>query len=1419
MARCRTMDGVVVEDISTRKTRRGKIVRTVRERYLRDDVLCRSERCLSCLDRSRTIDTADGSSVGTRGNILLGGAGTDDTAQIVYTVLDPEVVQVYIDLLVSVTEFRNIIFPQTVFDNYSTSGDNDAVAHLHSHSRFTNKLNEFLSDAVRQSIVFPNEHFVSTYVHRQTGETRTARAGRAVCAVASWYVDHLQGCADVVLVSNLESTRDLATDLGVKAMSLTEYIRSCLFADQSATKVEQAMEQYHSIKQSIRSLIDAQQSEQDDSVDGDDIAETANRGVGGRSLFSQHKGADALLAGIKSGLFMRGKIAVNPHVTDEAFVRVSEGVGIGLSGAEVFIPNRYARNRAVHNDVVAVRILPKEKWMIPRSRTQFESSEGGGGGGKIAGSDSGGAFVMPTGRIVGIMQRNWRPYVATLQLEQSRETGSGGDGGSAGEKGGKTRHQVDGVGQATSHMRNVLVVPMDKKIPKIRIGTRQAVQLSNARIVVTLDSWDTDSHYPRGHYVRNLGEIGERETAIGAILVENEVRTEPFGTKALACLPEHPLDPTIPWRAPQDEIDRRRDLRSAQVFSIDPPGCQDIDDALSARRVYDDTLGRYVLEVGVHIADVTHFVPHKSALDLEARDRGTSVYLADRRIDMLPTLLSERLCSLRSDEDRLAVSVLWKMDETTMEVLDEWYGRTVIRSRYEMNYAMAEAIVMDGGSHATSSSLLSKAELSKLLTEKGLDYADVRGDLLRLTAVARHFRNERMKKGALELHSLEVKFELNRENNPVAIATKDDLEVHHVVAELMILANRYVAHRIWTAYPHCSLLRHHTLPRSKALDDLMQCVSSLGFRMDVSSNKALAASLAEASARFGGNVSMVMKVLATQAMSEATYISTGEYDVEAFHHYGLAAEFYTHFTSPIRRYADIVVHRLLLSAVEPPQQEGYVADQPIDLPGEPLAAPVTVAVANPPFHDTQLRAVCSRINDRNRASKACQRDSDKLFQALYFERQPEAVLAKGIIYEWRTNGLLCLIPKYGIKGAVRLKDKNGADVIPPNIMSLSPDVYQSDLDVRAYDIDLALQRLTLKTALPSSSSSSSSSSASPSPSSTVAAPDVIVELFDHVTVRIAVRQSRSHTPSLVLELVHFGHDPYSKHESSAPSAAKSKVNDRRTRHSHSKDSSVPAKDDTSGKEGVVRILPRRNELVGRDVDNNAEMFRVLSLGRTTGVPSKEERVYKQSRRSAYEMMDAFRGMSLQNCVIDENLDLALYATADGGRVRTSPVAAAGVNDADDDDDDDGVDDTSCQLLPAMPPGSTARLTEFCRVHPSLSSVLRTHGAILSTKKPAKEAKGQGAEASGGRSSGGGQGAESEDDAPLDEATLKRRLRSANKRLRQARQLQERAAAAAAASSGDKTSLTAEQLEKVGRIDDFASEVGRLEELLQEQCKL
>ncbi|NWS39075.1 DI3L1 exonuclease, partial [Probosciger aterrimus] len=949
----------------------------VREHYLRPDVPCRSALCRSGCPRD--------------GKLL-----SDDVTH--YVVPDCKVVQDYLEIL-EFPELKGIIFMQTACQ---------ALQHQKGRRQY-NKLRNLAKDARHDCAVFANEFHQHCYLPREKGESMEKWQTRSIYNAAVWYYNHCSGQMPVVMVTEDEDAiRQYGNETeGVFVISFKNYL------DNFWPDLKAARELFDSILQARRER---------------EIESQENNG----KEYPEHLPLEVLEAGIKSGRYMQGALSVNKHRAQlEAFVRLQ-----GFSSKEteiqsdILIYGAKARNRAIHGDVVAVELLPLHEW---KGRTvalcENETED------KALLDTTG--DPMPTGRVVGIIQKNWRDYVVTFpSKEESQPQGR--------------------------NAQKVLVTPWDYRIPKIRISTQQAEALQDYRVVVRIDSWESTSVYPNGHFVRVLGRIGDLEGEIAAILVENSICVAPFSETQMSEMPVS--SSKNPWKVSPEEEKRRLDLRDTHlIFSIDPKGCEDVDDALSVR-----TLPNGNLELGVHIADVTHFVAVNSYTDVEARARATTYYLADRRYDMLPSVLSADICSLLSGVDRYAVSVLWELEKESFEMLSVCYNKTIVRSAYKLTYETAQGL-LDGDTSVVGD-ILELIDLDERTRQKKL--TELVWAVSKLTDIARHVRAKRDSCGALELEGVEIRVQLDDKHNIHDPIPKQPLEVHETVAECMILANHWVAKEISEHFPHQALLRQHPPPRQEFFTELRECASAKGFAMDTRSNKALAESLDKANDPLDPIVNKLLRSMATHAMSNALYFSTGSCSEEEFHHYGLALEKYTHFTSPIRRYADIIVHRLLMAAT-PKEKKGDVKDNL--------------------FSNKDLEELCKHINNRNRAAQRAQKQSTELFQCMYFkDRTPETderCVADGVIYSIRTNGVLVFVPRYGIKAAAYMKNKEGL------VISCQGD---GSCEWKPGSLQRFQNKIT---------------------STTTTGESVTLSLFDHITVKMLVQTSRCHADTIKLEII------------------------------------------------------------------------------------------------------------------------------------------------------------------------------------------------------------------------------------------------------------------------------------------------------------
>jgi ribonuclease R len=395
---------------------------------------------------------------------------------------------------------------------------------------------------------------------------------------------------------------------------------------------------------------------------------------------------------------------------------------------------------------------------------------------------------------------------------------------------------------------------------------------SGQRVLVTLSDWPESAKNPIGIVKHVLGNQGENNTEMNAILAQYGFPLE-FPSQV-----EREAN-AIPEEIPAAEIAKRKDFRNVLTFTIDPADAKDFDDAISYQKLPN---GNH--EIGVHIADVSHYVIQGSELDKEAYSRATSVYLVDRVIPMLPERLSNGVCSLRPHEDKLCFAAVFELDEQA-NIQNEWYGRTVIHSDRRFAYEEAQEVIE---------------------TKTG-DYAT---EILKLNELAYILRDRKFKNGAISFESTEVKFKLDEAGKPIGVYVKERKDAHKLIEDYMLLANRKVAEFIAKKSKGKQKLtfvyRVHDSPNMETLNTFANFASRFGYKINTKSDKEIAKSLNHLMSEVEGKKEQnILTSLAIRSMAKAIYTT------KKTSHYGLAFEYYTHFTSPIRRYPDVMAHRLL----------------------------------------------------------------------------------------------------------------------------------------------------------------------------------------------------------------------------------------------------------------------------------------------------------------------------------------------------------------------------------------------------------------------------------------------------------------------------------------------------------------------------
>jgi ribonuclease R len=435
------------------------------------------------------------------------------------------------------------------------------------------------------------------------------------------------------------------------------------------------------------------------------------------------------------------------------------------------------------------------------------------------------------------------------------------------------RHKRQFVGIIEASKNFAFLIPDNPSVPvEILI---QKPDLNGARngekVVAVITEWPDHAQNPFGKVIQVLGKPGDNQVEMKAILAEYDFPLS-FSKAAESEAGK------IPEAIPQEEIGKRRDFRNVFTITIDPEDAKDFDDAVSLKKLPGNHW-----EVGVHIADVSYYVRKGSEIDKEAFERGTSIYMVHRTIPMLPERLSNQLCSLQPDKDRLCFSAVFEFDENG-KVLKDWFGKTIIHSCRRFSYEEVQAVIESG---------------------KGEYYEEIGV----LNGIALKLREERFKKGAFNFETQEVRFRLDDQGRPLSIYIREMKEANKLIEDFMLLANRKVAEWVGKQKPEVQpktfVYRVHDKPNPEKLEIFTQLVERLGFSIKLSTKKSMAHSFNQLFQDIKGTgAENMVESVAIRTMAKAFYTTKN------IGHYGLAFPYYTHFTSPIRRYPDLIVHRL-----------------------------------------------------------------------------------------------------------------------------------------------------------------------------------------------------------------------------------------------------------------------------------------------------------------------------------------------------------------------------------------------------------------------------------------------------------------------------------------------------------------------------
>ncbi|CAI2348214.1 unnamed protein product [Caenorhabditis sp. 36 PRJEB53466] len=668
-----------------------------------------------------------------------------------------------------------------------------------------------------------------------------------------------------------------------------------------------------------------------------------------RKIFAEYISEEESVAGCKNGSMFKSVLRINPKNYQECFLDHPKGT----DNPDVLVLGQ-DRNRAMQGDVVTVKLKAKEDWFVNyveyvkwwglNKQTERKAPITDNNTNKVEKrclrneiEDNGvtvdevpESCLIAIGAIVRINEKkHFRVAAGKLQL------------------------------MPNSANPNVLFVASDSRVPRMLIPKSQVDPeffnrpkdfdrfLYTAKIL----DWRAESVYADGQLVKLLGMSGEIETETEKILYEHQIDHREFSKE---CLESLPISTAEGWKIPEDEILKRRDFRSEIVFTIDPKTARDLDDALHVKHIDDcDGDGTPGFEVGVHIADVTYFLTEGTELDKWAADRGNSTYLSQMVIPMLPRILCEQLCSLNPGVDRLSFSAVFKMNYEA-ELKHVWFGRTIIRSRVKLAYEHAQDFIENPEKDFTTEEL---PEISDKNTPH-----EIKEKTLMLHRLAQLIRARREEAGALRIEQPRLKFALDEEKKPQAVSVYEIKDSNKLIEEFMLLANMEVAKKIERSFPDHALLRNHPPPKEKMMAAVAEQCAKIGFPLDGKTSGLLSTSLRKwaGKSRLDMCIRQVISSLTIRPMQQAKYICTNDKSPSFLRHYALNVDHYTHFTSPIRRYPDVIVHRQLAAALEGHDNSERVAED--------------------------IETICKRSNDTKQASKEASEASALLYFGVFIHQ-------------------------------------------------------------------------------------------------------------------------------------------------------------------------------------------------------------------------------------------------------------------------------------------------------------------------------------------------------------------------------------------------------------------------------------------------
>ena len=910
--------------VQYKKIKKGQITKLIKTKRLRDDISCDIAECFSCENNSKIL--------------------TIDRPIIILT---QEVITTQMDALENFKIIDNCIIPQSEY-NKLLQTKNDLIL---------KRLKLLIEN--RNFLIFANEyHSEIALIKDEEKMSNIQRNNMILSNTINFFQEHIMN-----ITNDFNMFIILKDEEGIKSIKalLSQDLSNIKFFDMFSfgkEMLKSSPDLFNFISFHINSEEEKNSMEIEEEISKNYL------------LYEKHLEEKEMKSNIKQGKMYQGKIYFQNGILDSAIVKSN------LFDKDIVIEGDKNLNRAMHGDIVCFSLHEEIKW---KKDINLKLGEEGDEGieqednlqdkemlsnitnikQKIAKTN-----LQPTGYITGILRRNRTIFCGTIYNPNDKLNNSISD-------------------NLTNFMKNYnrknisIFIPIDSKYPNFILQLYEQEKYYNQRIVIKFDEWKENILVPSGHFFKNLGQCLVVPVENEIILYEHNVDINPFSKKIIDSMP----DENVEFKCPPEELKKRLDLRKKPVCSIDPPGCKDIDDALHAEILPN---GNY--ELGVHIADVSHYVKAGSVVDKIAAKNCNTIYLVHKRTDMLPKVLTENLCSLVGKKERLAFSVLWEFDKDTLEIKNVKYGKSVIKSLAALEYGQAQNILNDPNDNSVMA-------MSIKIMDK----------------ITKHLKQQRLDAGALILSSNSMKFNLDNETNTITdISEYKTYQTNSLVEECMLLANVWVAKKIYESFPSCAILRRHPPPKEKELNNFIKILKERGFELKAGNNMELNNSLDKINKKGDPFFNKLVRSLLTRTMNQAKYFPSSEFSYEEFYHYGLAMEIYTHFTSPIRRYSDILVHRLLSAALE----NDYL--------------PMEIA------NKVKMNKECTQMNKQNRVGFFCGQDSNYFSAFTFFkEHENKSKTLEVVIHNIDEKFIKAMSVEYGIEGNLEFDKIGGIESIDP----------------------------------------------------------------------------------------------------------------------------------------------------------------------------------------------------------------------------------------------------------------------------------------------------------------------------------------------------------------------------------------------------